>query len=197
MSAPTPKSLRIPRRAQRGFTLLEMMTALTIVGILAALALPRLDVDSYKVNAAVRSITSSLTYAERLAVSLQHDVRVSFDSVGSRLRVHEDNNNDGVMDAGERVTYNVIESGVIFGRGTATAFTFGNATFNFTRTQAGLPVVVFRRDGSASESGGFYITAARSAAAGNPHGVRAGEIIRGSGRVIWHSYATGAWTRGN
>ena len=62
MSAPTPKSLRIPRRAQRGFTLLEMMTALTIVGILAALALPRLDVDSYKVNAAVRSITSSLTY---------------------------------------------------------------------------------------------------------------------------------------
>lgn len=180
-----------------GFSLFEMMTALTVVGILAALALPRLDVDSYKVNSAVRSITSSLTYAERLAVSLQHDVRVAFDSAGSRLRVHEDLNNDGVMDAGERVTYSVMEPGVVFGRGAAPAFSFGGATFNFTRTQGGLPVVVFRRDGSASESGGFYIVASRAAASSNAHGVRAGEIIRGSGRVIWHSYATGAWTRGN
>jgi len=27
--------------------------------------------------------------------------------------------------------------------------------------------------------------------------VRAGEMIRSSGRVIWYSYATSAWVRGN
>jgi prepilin-type N-terminal cleavage/methylation domain-containing protein len=183
------------RRA--GFTLIEVLASLIIVGILSALALPRLDLESYKVNSAVRTMTSTLTYAQRLAVTLQHDVRVSFDSTNARIRIHEDANNNGIMDGVERVTSRPLEDGVTLGRGTAPAAPFGSAAVNFTQMQGGLPVVVFRRDGSASENGGFYLTTKRSAVQANPYRSRAGQIIRGSGRVIWQRYTNSGWQRGN
>jgi prepilin-type N-terminal cleavage/methylation domain-containing protein len=182
---------------QAGFTLIEVMASIVIVGILSAIALPRLDLESYKVNSAVRSMTSSLTYAQRLAVTLQHDVRVSFDVPNGRLRIHEDANNNGLMDGAERVTSLPFDGGVVLGRGAAPPAAFGAAAVNFTQTQGGLPVVVFRRDGTASENGGFYLTTARSVIQGNPYRSRAGQIIRGSGRVIWQRYTNTGWQRGN
>jgi len=88
-------------RSRQGFTLIEILTALVIMAIIAALAIPRLNLDGYKVSSAVRGVSAGLTYAQRLAVSLQSDVRVSFDSTQRRLRVHEDVDNDGVIDPGE------------------------------------------------------------------------------------------------
>ncbi len=180
-----------------GFTLLEVMASLVIVGILSAVALPRLDLEAYKVNSAVRSVTSTLTYAQRLAVTLQHDVRVSFDSTNRAIRIHEDGNNNGLMDGTERMTYLPLEGGVQLGKGSAPAASFGAAAVNFTQTQAGLPVVVFRRDGTASENGGFYLTTKKSATQSNPYRSRAGQIIRSSGRVVWQRYTTSGWQRGN
>ena len=184
-------------RRTAGFTMVEIVVAIVLMGILAAIAIPRIDVESYKINSAVRSVTSTLLYSQRLAVTLQHDVRVAFDSTNSQLRVHEDANNDGVIGINERVTFRPFDLGVVFGRGTTPAFTIGTNTFNFTRTQGGLPVVVFRRDGTVNESGGFYLTTTKSLAQNNQSRTRAAQLIRGSGRVIWQTYATGTWTRGN
>lgn len=185
-----------------GYTIVELMITVTVIALLAAIAIPRLDTQGYRVNGAVRGLTASLGYAQRLAVSLQHDVRVAFDSAGGRIRIHEDRNNDGNMDPGERVTSTPLDEGVVFARGAAPPVSFttggsGMTTFSFTRTQGVLPCVIFRRDGSASENGGFYITTTRGLAAGNATLVRAGEMIRSTGRVIWHSYATGTWVQGN
>jgi prepilin-type N-terminal cleavage/methylation domain-containing protein len=182
---------------RNGFTLVEVLASLVIVGILSAVALPRLDLEAYKVNSAVRSVTSTLTYAQRLAVTLQHDVRVSFDSTNGRLRIHEDANNNGIMDGTERVTSLPFDGGVSLGRASAPAAAFGTAAVNFTQMQAGIPVVVFRRDGTASENGGFYLTTTKSAVQNNPYRSRAGQIVRGSGRVIWQRYTTSGWQRGN
>ncbi len=189
-------------RAAGGFTLIEVLIVIVIMGLVATFAIPRLNLEGYRVNSAVRAVTASLTYAQRLAVSLQSDVRVSFDLPNRRLRMHEDTNNDGIINGTERVTYTNLGEGVTFGIGAAPAVTYTNgvagpATFNIVGTQAGLPMIVFRRDGTASETCGFYLNTTKSIAANRTSEVRAGEIIRSSGRIIWYTYATGTWTRGN
>ena len=191
-----------PRPAVFGFTLIELLVAIGIIGIVVAIAAPKINLDGYRVNAAVRGVTAALSYAQRLAISLQHDVRVSFDAANNRIRVHEDSDNDGVMDPNERVTYTNLEEGVVFGIGGVAPVTYtngnsGSATFNFSQQQAALPVVVFRRDGSASETGGFYINSVKGLALGTNDWVRAAEVIRSTGRVVWYTYTTGAWTRGS
>ena len=199
---PSAQSRRQPMGARSGMTLVELLLVVIIMSLITGLAIPRLNLEGYKVSSAVRGVTASLSYAQRLAVSLQHDIRVSFDAPNRRIRVHEDADNDGVMDINERITYTNLEDGVTFGRGGAPSITYtsgvsGPLTFNFTQTQAGLPVVVFRRDGTVSESGGFYLNTIKSIAQGTTRSVRAGEMIRSSGRVIWYSYATTSWVRGN
>ena len=193
---PAP-SAPAPLRGRGGFTLIELLVSIGVIAVLAAIAVPRIDLDGYKVNAAVRAVTSSLTYSQRLAVSLQHDVRVSFDSANSRLRVHEDLDNDNVMDPGERVTYTPLDNGVVFGRGATPAHAIGANAFSFVGRQTGLPMLVFRRDGSASENGGFYLNAKKAISQGNLSKTRAGEIVRSSGRITWYSYGSFAWVRGN
>lgn len=202
-TVPSHRPASPPRWADaRGVTLVEVLIVIVMMGIIMAMAIPRLNLEGYKVSSAVRGVTAALSYAQRLAITLQHDVKVAFDLPNRRLRMHEDADNDGVIDPNERVTYTNLEEGVTFGRGTAPAITYtsgvaGPATFNFTQTQGGLPVVTFRRDGTVSESGGFYLNTIKSLAQNNTGSVRAGEMIRSSGRVIWYSYATTAWVRGN
>jgi prepilin-type N-terminal cleavage/methylation domain-containing protein len=187
---------------RRGFSLLELLMIIVIVGILSRIALPRLNNESFKVSSAVQGVTASLSYAQRLAVTLQHDVRVAFDVPNQRLRVHEDRDNDGVIDANERVTYTNLADGVVFAKGAAPTITYstavtGPATINFTRLQGALPVIIFRRDGSASENGGFYLNTRKAVALGSTGQARAAEIVRATGRVLWYTYGSGVWRRGN
>lgn len=189
-------------RDRSGFTLVELLLVMVIIGILTAITLPRFNLEGYKVSSAVRGITAGLNYGQRLAVTLQYSVNVAFDAANNRIRIHEDRNDDGVMDAGERVRYIPLEDGVFFDKGTGAALTYttgavGNQIFNFTLAQGGLPVITFRRDGSASENGGFYINTRKGAALGNNSWVRAAEVVRSTGRVIWYSFATAAWRQGN
>ena len=193
-----------PRRlgASGGFTLVELMIVIVVMGIVVTASIPRLNLEGYKVSAAVRGITASLGYAQRLSVSLLHNVVVAFDATTNSIRVHEDENNNNVIDAGERVTSTPVEDGVVFGKGTAPSLTYtngvaGTTTFNFTRTQGVFPCIIFRRDGSASENGGFYINTRKGVALGSNNWVRAAEVIRSSGRIIWYSYATSSWVQGN
>ena len=204
------RSVVVPRRgpsagvrpSSPGFTLLELLVVIAVIGVIVAIAAPKMNLDAYRVNSGVRAVSSTMSYAQRLSITLQHDVRVAFDQANNRLRIHEDANNDGVMDPTERVTYSNLPDGITFGLGSAAPITYidgssGTGTFNFTQQQAGLPVVVFRRDGSASESGGFYLNSVKALATGSTDFVRACEVIRSSGRVIWYTYITGAWTRGS
>lgn len=185
-----------PGSDRRGFSLMELLTVIVIIGMMASIAIPRSGVSRYQANTGAQVVASTLTYAQRQAISRQADTRVAFDVVNNELRVHEDQDNDNVIDLGERVTMAALPEGVTFGLGAAPARPMGGAVINFTRTQGGLPLVIFRRDGSASENGGVYVTTIAGLSVGRPTDVRAVEISRATGRAAWFSYASGAWKEG-
>ena len=85
-----------------------------IVGIFATLAYPRVNFTQFQVDSGARTVRVALQNAERLAVTRQYDVVVSFDANNKRVRILEDGNNNNAVDAGERVTYAPLEDGVHF-----------------------------------------------------------------------------------
>jgi len=143
-------------------------------------------------NEAVREVASTLARAQYRAVLQQHDVIVWFDVAPRRLRVHEDRNNDGLVQAGEPVTYVQLPDGVVFGRGPAPALPMGLGPVTF-KQRFGTPYVTFHRNGSASEAGGLYLTAVGNAEARD---ARAIEVERSTGRASWFVYDGSAWKRG-
>jgi Tfp pilus assembly protein FimT len=180
-----------------GFTLVEALLVVVILGITVGLALPRLGLSTYQSNAAAREVVATLSYAQRMAISQQANIQVAFDAGRRGMRIHEDRDNDRVIDAGERVTFTPLPEGMTFGRGTAAARPFGGAVIQLAGTQGGLPVLTFHRDGTASEEGCVYITTIAGLAIGRATDVRSIEFSRATGRSTWFSNGSGMWKRGD
>lgn len=182
---------------QRGFTLLELLIVLTIGALVAMMAIPNINYPAIRVNAAAKQVDMALLGAQRLAVLRQYSVVVAFDTANQQLRVHEDRNSNGVLDAGEITNYVKLEEGVAFGRGSVPAFaTLGANEITFKKTQTGLPAITFTREGATGEAGGFYITSKRALQNGafNKES-KAFEINRGTGRTMVYGYDGTSWKR--
>ncbi len=174
-------------RGTGGVSLIEMLIVITVIGILAAISASRLDWVRYRADSVSRGVYGDLAQAQRTAVSLQMDVRVTVDG-SSTLRIHEDVNNNGTVDGGERVIGSTLDHGFLLGKGAM-------ASLPAPADPTELTVLVFRRDGSASRSGTFYI----SSPLDDPDCkyCRAVAVARATGRPVWYSFATGAWVRRN
>ena len=170
-SGPTPRLMRIRRRCasrnatlQRGFTLAEIIIVLVIAGLMIALALPRMDTSRYKADAVAQVVRTTLQTASRAAITRQHDVIVSFDTLGERIKITWDSNNDGVAQSAERVTYKGLEAGVLFAdptiRGLSGSTIFSAVTGPAIVVTFGLPSVTFHRDGTVSSDAEIYISVA-------------------------------------
>lgn len=187
-----PRANRCPGGTSRagsrdGVTLLEMMIALVMVGILAGIAASRLDWVKYRADSAARGVLTDLANAQRLAVSLQANVRITIPDV-ARMQILEDLNDNGSTDSGERLRSLPLDNSFTFAKGTA-----GNTPSPADPTT--LTVVTFRRDGSANRSGTFYL----SGPGADPtcRHCRALTVTRATGRVVLYSHASGAWKRMN
>ncbi len=181
---------------EAGVTLIELVLVVTIIGIVAAFAAPKIDYAKYRVDASMRGIGTAILSAQRRAVSAQHDVIVTFSDGGSTIRIHDDQNNNGAVDGNERTRGVPMGEQVLIGRGTAPAHAVGSGPITFTKRVAGVLAVTFHRNGSASEHGGIYLTTTRAqAGAGNQSDNRLIEIERSTGRVSWYTYRGGSWER--
>lgn len=75
------------QRDRRGFTLVELVIVILLLGILAFVALPRLDADLFR-EAAVRDQAAAvLRYAQKVAVSHRRRVCASVSATAIELRI--------------------------------------------------------------------------------------------------------------
>ncbi len=170
-----------------GVTLLELMIVIVMIGILAAIAMSRLDWKRYQADAAGRGAMAELASAQRLALSLQANILISFpDSL--RMKLVEDADNNGNLNGTERTRYYVLDNNFRFGKATAPDLPSPETATTFT-------TMTFHRDGSADKSATLYLHGPGS----DPNCIhcRAVAINRATGRVVWYTYASGAWKRAN
>lgn len=182
------------RRWRAGFTLLEVALVLVVSGIVVTIALPKLDLTRYRADATAQLVRTLLEQAQRAAIVQQHDMLVSFDTQGERVRLVWDANDDGAVSAGERVTWHSLEAGSRFAVPSAGVDGVVSAAVDGSGMRAvdGYPTLVIHRDGSTSGEAAIYLeTVAHSRA------FRAITVTQSTGRTDWYRQsATGAWSRG-
>jgi prepilin-type N-terminal cleavage/methylation domain-containing protein len=78
-----------PARSERGFTLVEMMMAVMVIGILAAMATLQLSAvrPGMVADGAVRTVIGQLNYARELAISTRREIRIVPDLANHRLQL--------------------------------------------------------------------------------------------------------------
>jgi len=182
--------------ARRGFTLIELVTVLVIVGIIVTFTIPRVDISGYRSNSAVQVLGSTILTAQRQALTQQHNIVVWFDSANMNIKIHQDRNNNTAVDANEHIRTVSLGEGMVFGLGAASARGSLSSAINVVRIVNGQKVLVFHRDGSASEAGGFYVTSTRAAqGAPRPTDTRLVIFDRATGRASWYKYASTGWQK--
>jgi prepilin-type N-terminal cleavage/methylation domain-containing protein len=180
--------------ARRGVTLIEMVLVFVLVGILAGLAIPIVNAPGFRADAEARNTRTVLEMAQRLAITHQYNVVVSFDTVKMRIRVLEDTNNNSVADAGERVTWHGFEYGMKFATPPSnTGLNGTTAATSITGTGlislSGMPSIVFLRSGSASTDAQIYLTSPRP----YTDDYRGISVTQSTGRTTYSRYLHSLW----
>jgi type II secretory pathway pseudopilin PulG len=175
-------------------TLIEMVTVLAVVGIIGGIAITRLNTVAFKMDAAARVTHSAVQQAQRLALTRQFDVIVSFDRATRRIRIGEDANNDGTIAPGERFRWKALEDSARFDDPPSSVLGGGALAIQGQnlRSVDGMPSLTFRRSGSASSDLEVYLGSRR----GDPDDYRAVVVTQSTGRVEWFKYVGGQWRQG-
>jgi prepilin-type N-terminal cleavage/methylation domain-containing protein len=182
----------------RGFSLLELMVVMVIAAVVGTVALPRIDSSRYRADSVVQNVRSALQVAQRNALVRQHDVILNFDTIGNRIRIGMDGNNDQLLTTGELIQVRELQSGNQFKRPPANGISGSVATSIVgagLRTMDGMPTVTFHRDGSLSSDLEIYIRVPGKTTA---YVYRAVSVIQSTSRSDWYRWSveSNAWRSG-
>lgn len=188
-------------RPRAGFTMVEMLVVIVIIGIVATIALPRINLSRIRSKAAIQTLGTTMLALQRDAIAKQHNIVIMVDAASRSLRVLYDSTNDLRISTNERVRMVPVGEEIVFGKpASVPARSFGGNPVNFTTTElsTGLPAIVLYRNGSAKEAGGIYLSTVKAMAgvAGHANETWAMEIIRATGRAEWLRWNGTSWVRG-
>lgn len=184
------------RRARRGFSILELTVVLVVMSVIAAMAVPRLNYERYRADAAMRTVKTVLQFAERNAIMRQTNIVVAFDDANRRMEILEDANNNCTYDASERLTSRPLEEGAKFAvppmpyPGTTPSASVSGPNLCLMH---GHPAIQFLRDGAASTDADVYVSSSRSAASE----FRLVRVTQASGRSESYMSTGSTWMRYN
>jgi prepilin-type N-terminal cleavage/methylation domain-containing protein len=174
---------------KHGFSLIELLIVLVIIGVVAGLTVPKLNLSTYRVEAIAQQVRSVFQTAQRTSLTRQFDVIISFDTVRSELRIGEDKDNSHSIDPGEVRVWRPTgqNEGNIFSippkklDGTvATKSIVGSDLKSIDN----FPSITFHRDGSASSDAEVYM----SNASRGVMQYRAVTLTRSTGRTEMYRY---------
>lgn len=101
-----------PRRP--AFTLIEILMVMTLIGIIAGFAVTRVSYWSYRMDANIRLLQNAIIGAQQLAITRNVTVQVMFDADAHRVRILQDFNNNGIMDASDSARFRPLADGAQF-----------------------------------------------------------------------------------
>jgi prepilin-type N-terminal cleavage/methylation domain-containing protein len=193
----TTSASRAPSPApRRGYTVVELLIVMAMIGIIAGLALPKYDALPSKADGGMRLVRGALQQAQRMAIQHQHDMIVSFDLAQHRIRIGEDSTDDGIVDAAERERWMSLEEGVqlVTPPSAVPGSQAGPGVAGpGVRSIEGFPSVVFRRNGAASGDIAVYVGVSR----GSRFEHRAITVLKSTGRTDWYRYQDTQWKQGD
>jgi prepilin-type N-terminal cleavage/methylation domain-containing protein len=189
------RSTRSRPRARHGFTIIELAVVLIMVGIITGMAIPRLNYERYRADAAARVTRAVLQTSQRQAIMRQTNMLVVFWVGGRRMFIIEDANNSYSYDPGERIRVRPLEEGAQFVLPTAavpgTSPPSTPVSGPNLRTVWGLPAIAFLRDGASSTDLNIYVCSARCL----PENQRALVLTQASGRTESWRFNGALWKR--
>lgn len=189
---PRPAGAR-PRR-RPGFTIVEMAIALGIAAILAALALPAIDFNRYRMDANARLVQNRLIWAQSQAVQRNMQILVQLYYDANQFRIVEDSTADAAYTNGERVYYTTLAEGMKF----VTPPTTVDGATPYYATGAGVttfgtgnyPQMVFYPTGSSSGDAVIYLGSPR----GRPQDNRAIKVTGATSKMSFYRMGSdGVW----
>ncbi|MEW5994112.1 MAG: prepilin-type N-terminal cleavage/methylation domain-containing protein [Candidatus Zixiibacteriota bacterium] len=134
-------------QSTRGITLIELLTAVVIIGIVSAMAVPRFQIawERLSIRSADRNIISTVRLARSTAIATKEPHGVYFDGNALSITLFKDVANPSafVFEPGD----SVIRTDTL------------PVEFNFLGTDMTNDVLVFRPNGSAAFTGGGNISA--------------------------------------
>ncbi len=95
------------KKARRGFTLIEMMIAVVLIGIVALMTLPNVigRLPEYRLTGVSWKLTADMKLARIRAITQGVPAQLDFSHVGEgRYSIWTDNNKNGIKDTGEVLT---------------------------------------------------------------------------------------------
>jgi prepilin-type N-terminal cleavage/methylation domain-containing protein len=186
---------RLPAKARRGWTMIEMSIVLALIAILVAIALPNIDFARYRMDANARTVQNQFIAQQLNAISKNMPMIVTIVYDQGHLTITEDANSNGLADANEYTYNRALVEGAQFIKPSVTidgatpyyatgpGLTYLNQTYLY-------PTVTFYPNGSTSGDVVIYI----GSTAGRLTDMRALQITGATSKIKFYRMTSdGTW----